>query len=88
MVETVAPPGLLNDALKEQLVADAGKIAKYFAGVPHDQWAPALAEILGTARKGLDFLPPEIAQLVSEQFVAAIAGRALDLEADGQGKLQ
>jgi hypothetical protein len=87
MVETVAPPGLLNDALIEQLVADAGKIAKYFAGVPHDEWAPALVAILETARNGLDFLPPEIAQLVSEQFVAAIAGHALELESQ-KGTMQ
>jgi hypothetical protein len=72
---------LLNDALIQRLVEDAGRIAKHFVGVPHDEWAPALVEILGTAKRGLDFLPPEIAQLVSEQFVAAIAGHALELEA-------
>ena len=72
---------LLNDALIEQLIQDADTIAKHFVGVPHDEWAPALVEILGTARRGLDFLPSEIAQLISEQFVAAIAGHALELEA-------
>jgi hypothetical protein len=78
---TDAPSALLNDELIERLAQDAGRIAKFFVGVPRDEWAPALVEILGTARKGLDFLPPEIAQLVSEQFVAAIAGHALELEA-------
>jgi hypothetical protein len=81
---------MLSDQLIERLVADAATIALYFVGVPREEALLGLAAVRDDAKKALlEFMPDEIATLVSEAFITGVAGHAAELEAAGQkGSLQ
>jgi hypothetical protein len=75
---------MLNDELIERLMRDAAIVARHFVGVPRDEALLGLAGVRDEAKKALlEFMPEEIATLVSDHFVHAVAGHAAELEAAG-----
>jgi hypothetical protein len=75
---------MLSDELIDRLVADAAKIARHFVGVPREEALIGLAGVRDEALKALrEFMPDEIATLVSEAFVYGVASHAAEIDAAG-----
>jgi hypothetical protein len=70
----------LDDPLIDALVNLAAQLARAVVGMPREQMLASLFDVREELKAELHWLPPDVAQFVSELLVTTVVNRRAELE--------